>query len=333
LYTRNLADFAFVNLNLAGPQGVDRHGRVLYGTFLPFGNATPAVTTEFSEVIELRNHSRNHSLQLALRLEKRFSDRLEATASYAYSRVRDVQTPPDGFQAFENWRRGRVVSGRHDAMNADISALDIPHHVVFAGTISMPWQLWATDVSFYYVGESGSPFTYLATSAGNKGDLNADGTNLNDPIYIPRTTSDSSEIVFSGTSAEVSAQQNDFERFIESTECLRRQRGRIMARNSCRAPWVHITNASLRQTIPVVRGHRLVAQLDIFNVLNLLNQNWGLLRVVDPRPTSIARARRADAGAAATSQPIFRFDSSKLRFDSQNVESAFQLQLALRYSF
>ena len=335
LYTRNLSDFAFVNLNLKGPQSVDRHGRVLYGTIRPDGRAEPVpITQAFPEVIDLQNHSKNYSLQLAVRLEKRFSDRLEATASYAYSRVRDVQTPPDAFQAGENWRRGRVVSGLHEAMSADISALDIPHHVVLAGTFTAPWRRWVTDFSFYYVGESGSPLTYVATSDGRKGDLNADGTNLNDPIYIPRTALDSSEILFRGTSAEIAAQQADFERFIESTECLRRQRGRIMSRNSCRAPWVHITNASVRQTIPVVRGHTVAVQLDVFNVLNLLNKEWGLFRVpnTSPNPRLLEHVGQT-AGSAATAQPTFRLDRAATRFDSGNVQSAFQLQLGVRYSF
>ena len=37
LFTRNISDFAFVNLNLEGPRGTDRNSRVLYGTILPSG--------------------------------------------------------------------------------------------------------------------------------------------------------------------------------------------------------------------------------------------------------------------------------------------------------
>ena len=56
LVTRNISDFVFVNLNLIGPQGIDRRGRVLYGTFRPDGTgvAEPAVRSSFSEVIDLR---------------------------------------------------------------------------------------------------------------------------------------------------------------------------------------------------------------------------------------------------------------------------------------
>lgn len=94
LVTRNLSDFAFVNLNLVGPQGTDRDGRVLYGgPFRSTGQVAPETRSDFAEVIDLRNTSRNDSYQLSARLEKRFSGGSAAAGSYTYSRVRDVQTP------------------------------------------------------------------------------------------------------------------------------------------------------------------------------------------------------------------------------------------------
>lgn len=333
LYTRNLSDFVFVNLDLAGPVGVDQHGRVLYGIPNPAGTASPLTvsTGRFSEVIELRNQSKNYSFQLAVRLEKRFSDRLEATASYAYSQVRDVQTPPSSFNFLENWRTGRVVSGLHEEISASVSALDIPHHIVVAGTYRAPWRRWVADLSVYYVGVSGSPYTYIAWGRGTRGDLNADGTNLNDPIYVPRDVSDPTEILFDSTLADVATQQAALEQFIEGTPCLRRQRGQIMARNSCRALWTNVTNASLRVTLPPVGGRTLSVQLDVFNLLNLLNENWGRARLVSPGPN--APLLEQVAQNPSPSQPIFRFDPGRARFDDQNLESAYQLQLALRYNF
>lgn len=331
LYTRGLSDFLFVNPNLAGPRAVDRHGRVLYGTIATNGRTTPdLVSDDFTEVIDLRNQSKNHSLQLSGKLEKRFSDRLEASASYAYSRVRDVQTPPSGFQANVNWQNGRVVSARHDEVAASTSALEMPHRVVVAGTYTAPWGRWVTDVSVYYVGEAGSPFTYLASAGPGRGDLNADGTNANDPIYVPTNASDTSEIRFFGDPAQLAAQQAAFEQLIAETKCLRRQRGRIMARNSCRGPWVHVTNASIRQSLPAVRGHALAVQLDVFNVLNLLNKDWGPVRV--PNVALLEQVAQT-LGAPSVAQPVFRYDPAKPRFDSQSIESSYQLQLGVRYSF
>jgi hypothetical protein len=342
LITRNTSDYVFVNLNLAGPQGLDRNGRVLYGVIEPSVVSAPVLRSRFSEVIDLRSTSRNHSLQISASLEKRFSGGVAGMASYTYSRVRDVQTPlRTGTPGIVNWS-SRVVSGLHEDPSPEISLNDVPHRIVLAGTYEAPWKRWATEFSFYYIGESGSPFTYLAWGAGRRGDLNADGSNSNDPIYVPRDTFDSDEIAFSGrsetpgadNSAEaqaerVSRQRMAFDRFIEDTPCLRSQRGRILERNSCREPWSHTTILSVRQAIPV-GGHAFEAQLDVFNVLNLLNDEWGEYRVASP---TLLEHVGQGSGAADVSQSIFRFDMTRTEWTTLSTESLYQLQLALRYRF
>lgn len=343
LITRNISDFVFVNLNLVGPQGTDRHGRVLYGGPVgPGGLAAPALLSDFSEVIDLQNTSRNNSYQVSARLEKRFLDGIGAIASYTYSHVRDVQTPLRvNNPGIVNWS-SRAVSGRHDDLNPEISLNDIPHRVVLAGTYTAPWDRWSTVFSFYYVGESGSPSTYRAWGVGRRGDLNADGSNANDPIYMPRDAFDTNEITFSGISDDpgadnsqaaqaerVAAQQVAFERFIEETSCLRRQRGRILERNSCRDPWSHTTILSVRQAIQFA-GHSMEAEIDVFNILNLLNGGWGEHRVADPRLLEHVGQTEGPPGMA---QPIFRFDTTAPRWTTLETESAYQLQLALRYRF
>jgi hypothetical protein len=342
LITRNTSDFAFVNLNLEGPQGFDRNGRVLYGTIESSALSAPVLKSGFSEVIDLRNVSRNHSLQISTSLERRFENGMAAMASYTYSRVRDAQTPlRTGTPGLVNWS-SRAVSGRHEDLSPGISLNDIPHRVVFAGTYQAPWKRWATIFSFYYVGESGGPFTYLAWGAGRRGDLNADGSNANDPIYVPRDAFDASQIAFSGRSElpdadnsaaaqaeRVRQQQTAFQRFIDGEPCLRRQRGRILERNSCREPWSHTTILSVRQAVPLA-GRGFEAQLDVFNVLNLLNDGWGDYRVADP---ALLEHVGQESGEQDVAQSTFRFDSTRQAWITLATESAFQLQLALRYSF
>lgn len=227
-----------------------------------------------------------------------------------------------------------MVAGLHSDLRPSISSLDIPHRVGLSGTYSFGKKQWTTDVSLYYIGESGAPFTYIAAAARGRGDLNADGTNLNDPIYIPRNTSDTSEIMFSGSADEVAAWQSAMEGLITASRCLRSQRGKIMARNSCRAPWINLANMSIRQNLPLFAGHAGTVQLDVFNALNLLNANWGKFRVVTPGPNASLLAQVGQTtGTPAQSQPIFRLNQAAARFDSDNLQSAYQLQLGVRYSF
>lgn len=343
LVTRGLSDFRFVNLNLLGPQAVDRFGRVLYGTVSPGGLAAPALRSDFSEVIDLRNTSRNYSYQLSTRVERRFTRGIAVAGSYTYSRVRDVQSPSRvNAPGTVLWADARAVSGSHDDLSLETSLNDLPHRVIAALTYTAPWPRWSTDFSFFYVGESGSPFTYLSGGAGRRGDLNADGSNINDPIYVPQDAFDPEEITFSGRSEtpgadnspdaqaeRVASQQAAFEAFIERTPCLRRHRGQILERNTCREPWSHTTIASVRQRIPV-GDHALEAELDVFNVLNLLNGDWGRYRVAAPR---LLEHVGQTAGSPETAQPIFRFDTEAPQWTTLQTESAFQLQAALRYRF
>jgi hypothetical protein len=220
----------------------------------------------------------------------------------------------------------------------------VPHRVVLGGTYRAPWHRLATDVSLYYVGESGSPFTYVANGFGRRGDLNADGATGNDPLYIPKSALDTNEIMFSGLSntpgddnsptvmaQRITSQRSAFEKFIESMTCLRLQRGSIMKRNSCREPWSHTSIASIRQAIPVMRTHALSLQADLFNVLNALNPGWGHYLVSDPNLLEQVGETRATTGVAP--QPIFRLDPTKLQWTKMPTESSSQFQIGVRYSF
>jgi hypothetical protein len=343
LVSRYVSDFIFVNLNLKGPQSTDTFGRVLYGTIGSNGVAAPATRSGFSEVIDLRNTSKNYSYQLMTRAEKRFAGGMAASASYTYSRVRDVQSPSRvNITGIALWADARPVSGRHDDLATGTSLNDLPHRVVAAVTYTAPWHPRTTDFSFYYVGESGSPFTYLASGASRRGDLNADGSNANDPIYVPRDAFDINQIAFSGCSDAAGAdntpaaqaervriQQGAFESFIQRAACLRRQRGSIVERNSCREPWSHTTIAGVRQALPF-GGRGIEVELDVFNVLNLLSSRWGRYEVAAP---GLLEHVGQTTGAAGAAQPVFRFDTARPEWTTLETESGFQLQLGLRYRF
>jgi hypothetical protein len=333
LYTKGVHDFVFVNRNLAGPDSVDRNGRVMYGGIGSLGTATPdLVPGAFPAAIELRNQSRDYAYNLTAELEKRFSNRLELRAAYSYSRTRDVQSQL--YLAFDdNWRFGRVLAGRHDDLRIGVSDFDRPHRIVIVGTFAAPWK---TDISFYYVGTSGVPFTYATVAAGGTGDLNADGSNLNDPVYVPANTADMAEIRFSGSVTEVAAQQAAFAAFIARTPCLRGQRGQIVQRNSCRSPWVHSLNLSVRQSVSF-GGHTVSAECQVFNFLNLVNSRWGHVQVPNDNDAQsrvgVLEQVGQTPGAASQSQGVFHYDPGFQPFSSQNLQSNYQIQLGARYSF
>lgn len=341
LVSRALSDVALLNLNLAPPEATDAHGRVMYGTFRPTGAAITNKRSGFAEVIDMRSVAGGHAYQLSTRLETARDTRLGGWISYTFSRARDVQTPTRvNTRGTTLWSSARVMSGRHDDLTPGISSNDVPHRVIAAGSWAAPWRRAPTTLSFYYVGESGRPFTYVAYGTRGLGDLNADGSSTNDPVYVPRDAMDATELQVSGVSDSAGAdnslatqatreraERTALEAFIARTSCLRRQRGRILERNSCREPWSNTTNASLRQAIPI-GGRSAEIQLDVFNVLNLVNASWGRRR--EALTGLLEHTGQMVAGTA--SQPVFRFAGEGPGWTTLG-ESQFQLQLAVRYRF
>jgi hypothetical protein len=139
-----------------------------------------------------------------------------------------------------------------------------------------------------------------------------------------------------------------FDRFISSQPCMNSQRGRIMARNSCRSPFQHRLDVSIRQSIPQFHGHQLALQLDFFNFINFLgqrfNEKWGEIKLPTLSPTfnnqSALDATGRNAGPLNQSIPTFTFDNrlydpttgAPKPFEGRTA-SVYQVQVTLRYSF
>jgi hypothetical protein len=65
-------------------------------------------------------------------------------------------------------------------------------------------------------------------------------------------------------------------------------------------------------------------------LLNLIRRDWGLNRVPN---TFLLKQVGQTPGTPTTSQPRFFFDPNWQPYSTTNAESAYQLQLALRYRF
>jgi hypothetical protein len=338
LVTRSTRALFFSPLNLGMPVASDHHGRRMYGAITAAGAAVPSrVAPWLGDVIAVTNQSKDRAFDVTGELRKhgRLAD---VQASVSYGRTRDVQSArPLSALLADNWRFARPVAGLQGALTLGTSDFDQPFRVRASGTVRSPWRRLPTDVSFFYVGGSGVPYTYVAGGTQGRGDLNADGAVGNDPIYVPRTAFDAAEITFGGSRAEVDAQQTAFERFIEGAACLRGQRGRIMARNSCRSPWMSLTNLAIRQGVPSPQGQSLALELQVFNLLNLLNPRWGRVELPTGNAltttSQIALLSQVGETTGPQGQPIYRFDPTARRYSHENFDTYYQLQLAARYTF
>ncbi len=331
LYTHAINEFFVQNLNLTGPVGQDRNGRVMYGTVGTTGRSQPElnVSTLTNGVINVGNESKSYAYDVTGQLQKRFADRFAVKASYTYARTYSVQDLTSS-RAISNWRFGRELSGSHASTDVGTSLFDMPHKVLITGTYTFPWDRYATDLSLIYDGHSGQAFTYVYSGSSGRGDLNANGDVGNDLIYVPKSVDDQNEIMFDDAESAAA-----FEKFIENSDCLSAHRGSILPRGACRTPWQNVLDLSVRQSVPGMNGHAVSFQLDVFNVLNLINRSWGKIELNPSGFTneSLLRHVGETAGDVSTAQGVFTFDPGTEKFRSDNIASFYQIQLSARYSF
>jgi hypothetical protein len=252
--TRNT--MTIVDRNLAAPSA-NAEGRLMYGSIASTGTARPARIdgAHFGPVYEFENRTGDRATTVATELHRAWSSGAFVQLGYAWSRTEDLisllgvsstlmfqNNPIDGSIADRQLRR---------------SNRDVPQSVVATAVVPLPFSATA---SFVFRAHSGAPYAYLVG-----GDANADGTSGNDLAYIPRDARDIT-LVSSDSFPKLDA-------FIEQEGCLRRQRGRVMSRNSCRNASVQSLDVRLAKS---VRG--LEVSAEIFNVPNLVNRGWGLVR-------------------------------------------------------
>ena len=100
---------------------------------------------------------------------------------------------------------------------------------------------------------------------------------------------------------------------------------------------MNVANLALRQSLPVIGAHSLEVETQVFNVLNLLNARWG--KIALPTGATLATTSQlpllSQVGGTVGQgpQPIYRFDSTMAQYASENVDSYYQLQFAVRYTF
>jgi len=246
--------------------GTTSEGRAIYGTLGTTGEAIPARRdAAFGAMYEVESRGGERDLAISVTGIKRWRNGSIAQVGYQWSRSTDLMTRfnPTANLAFQN----SPIDGTIDARRRARSGVDVPHSVVASLLGQLPYK---TLGSLVFRAQSGRPYAYVVTR-----DANADGTASNDLIYVPR---DSADISLSNP-----ARYSALDQFIESRACLREQRGHVMSRNSCRNPAIVTLDARLAKILGERTGRGLEVGLDVFNLLNLLNHDWGLVREASGR--------------------------------------------------
>jgi hypothetical protein len=288
LYTHGVHQFYYDDANLSAPVGAaaGEGERPLYGTFDPDGTANPArVDPNFGSVVRVTNRSGDRAFSATGQLQRRFGSQLELNASYTYTRAQDhmslvalgpfgnlSQTPLDGTLADRRLRT---------------STFEARDRFWLSGTLRLPFDV---DLSLTYLGFSGAPFTYAVAGDANADGIGVDFDTWNDPVYVPRAAVPGGDIqlVVEDEDGNVApappAEYDRLAAFIESEQCLRQQRGGLLERNSCGNPWTTFTTARVAKTFRTWQGQSIELEVSVFNLLNLLDGDWGHVRATTDQP-------------------------------------------------
>ena len=255
LYTRAINQFLLEDVNLVqGGFAIGEGNRPLYGSLsATSSSSTPRrATSKANDVLRQFNSNQDYAYQASLNLTKRFSNGLEFSGGYTYSRSYDLMSP--GSDISNSLLNFATLDGPFANRNLTPSFYDTPHSVRFSATTTLPYGV---RFSLFYTGSSGRPYAYRYNN-----DVNGDNFSGNDLFYVPLNAQD--------INLSNAADYAKLDAFIQSEPCLRNQRGQIMQRNSCRNPWVSFVDARFGKTFQTVRGQSIEFTANLFNVLSFL---------------------------------------------------------------
>jgi len=179
-----------------------------------------------------------------------------------------------------------------------------------------------SSVSIFYNGQNGRPY-----SLGFNGDVNGDGVTNNDLLFVPATADQ--VILSNGTWDQLDA-------YLSSDPSAKNNRGKLLARNSARAPWQNQMDFRYAITIPTGGKTRGEVTLDVFNFLNLLNKEWGWQYWADfPGLAKTIGYSGIDAATGKMKYNLSTITASTFQgtFVRDDLKSRWQAQLGVRFRF
>jgi hypothetical protein len=297
-------------------------------TFTVNDRINPTVT----DAILMRNTNQGYSYFATLQVQKNISENTFFSVAYNYSDARSVN---DGGSIAQSIWRDRQISGDPNAATLSFSNFLTRHRIVMNGSHRQTWGKWgSTTISAFYSASPNNRFSYVYN-----GDVNGDGQNANDLMYVPRNAGEIELIPTTGAVVWSPAQQwTMLDAYIAQDPYLNSRRGQYAERNGLEGRWLGRLDLRILQDFYVKAGktkNTLQVSFDVFNFLNFVNSNWGVAKVINRNnPLSFTGYN------TVTGQPQFQFRpltgatplTTTFR-DDTNIASRWQMQIGIRYIF
>ena len=351
MYTKTIYDVKFEQINIKDS--------VQYYTTGP--TQTPyyvggKLNKHYSNVYYLTNTKEGYRYNLTAQLSKTTSNiRVGNSASlnfnwsvaYTYGYSRDVS---NGIR--NSWSSNYEVNPAIVPGNPQLSYsnFDLRHRIVAFTGFGLKWnETNTTSLSFVYSAQSGSPYSLVYQSAPFSNSSNASLP------YIPKDQSDinlrdvkdgNGNVTYSAA-----AQWADLDKFISGDKYLKTRRGQYAERNALHTPWNQTLDMKLIHEFHFKgknKQHGLAISLDVFNVLNLLNNSWGHINFVTNINNytvnflKFVNDNSSDAGKkpgspASGYTPTFQYQkpstSNGQYYTVDPINSRWQGQFGIKYTF
>ncbi len=310
LYTKSVNDPIYEDLNISGITDTLKDGRYYWGK---------RAASYFQRVMLLKNYSDASQTNISAQIQGEPIDNLNLNLGYAFGSAQDRNSVTSS-QARSQFRYN-LVPGNPNDPPLTTSNFEIRNRLFAAISYSYEWYPNAvTTISLFYNGQSGRPYSYFIN-----GDVNGDGHDANDLLYIPSDLTDLND-KYIMTASEATL----FLSYIERDEYLKENKGKIAERNGSREPWSEQIDLRLSQEVPSIMGHKFEITLDILNVANLINGDWGHLKYVPNQSDALLRLTSFDA---ATNKLKVTYSDKVDPLQKDNLLSRWQMQLGVRYTF
>jgi len=351
IFNKDVNTAFFDNVNLVEPTPLNVAGYPDNRAIFPSSNSQkfinplkngvpdPTGTSAFNSFL-ITNGSRGYYFSLTAKFEKPFAKGF--TASVAYTKTLGGSlNDGSGDQPLSAWEGTPTVNG------SNTPVLGYPDYIIpdrLLGFLSYRKEYFkhlATTISLFYNGGINGRFSYLYGD-----DFNRDNVRNNDLIYIPKDARNPSEIQFvaqtlNGVTYSPAQQGELFEAYIQQDKYLRNHRGQYAERNGAQLPWRNQWDVKIMQDLFANIGktkNTVQFTLDIFNVGNLLNSNWGKIKSINASsiliPTNVS-----SLVPGGTTVPTFRLAADRGNIitqtfrDNVSVASTYSIQFGLRYLF
>jgi Carboxypeptidase regulatory-like domain len=289
LGTKNINEVHYTNLNVLPAIGVSigPGSRTVYGVNGSAAASVPITnngtgTNPYDNAILVSNNpgKKGFAYNFNIGIEKRTRNGFNFSGSYSYGNSQVVNEGTSSVN-LSQWRFIESVNGRN-SLTRSASDFDQAHRVL--GTISKKFKYFggkmATTISLTYIGQSGSPLSYVyANGSMTRDDGTAGG---NDLIYIPTASELQAQTFLTNTTGGVTytaQQQKDaLEAYISKDKYLSKNRGKFADRNGARLPFSNNLDLKLTQDFSLKLGkktYQLQLTWDVYNFTNMIDRTAG----------------------------------------------------------